>query len=95
MVDLVRGRLLGSMQLASGRLAMTDDGLGFSLVSWQSVLELEIGREVRGLMRGGDISWRLACLPPTLTRLSRISWPSSRREGLAVALNFVAVPPRS
>jgi hypothetical protein len=57
--DLVRGKLLGSMQLASGRVAMIDDGLGFSLVPWRPVLENQVGREVRGLMRGGDISWEL------------------------------------
>jgi type IV secretory pathway VirD2 relaxase len=55
----VRGKLLGSAQLASGRFAMIDDGLGFSLVPWRPVLEKEIGRQVMGVMRGGDISWQL------------------------------------
>jgi len=55
----VRGKLVGSAQLASGRFAMIDDGLGFSLVPWRPVLEKEIGRQVMGVMRGGDISWRL------------------------------------
>jgi type IV secretory pathway VirD2 relaxase len=55
----VRGKLLGSAQLASGRFAMIDDGLGFSLVPWRPVLEKEIGRQVIGVMRGGDISWQL------------------------------------
>jgi hypothetical protein len=54
----VRGKLLGSAQLASGRFAMIDDGLGFSLVPWRPVLEKEIGRQVMGVMRGGDISWQ-------------------------------------
>src|ERR1700730_13620087 len=31
----------------------------FSLVPWRPVLENQVGREVRGLMRGGDISWEL------------------------------------
>jgi hypothetical protein len=35
----VRGKLLGSAQLASGRFAMIDDGLGFSLVPWRPVIE--------------------------------------------------------
>jgi hypothetical protein len=56
----VRGKFLGSAQLASGRFAMIDDGLGFSLVPWRPVIEREIGREVMGVMRGGDISWQLA-----------------------------------
>jgi type IV secretory pathway VirD2 relaxase len=55
----VRGKLLGSAQLASGRFAMIDDGLGFSLVPWRPVLEKEIGRQVIGVMRGSDVSWQL------------------------------------
>jgi hypothetical protein len=55
----VRGKLLGSAQLASGRYAMIDDGLGLSLVPWRPVLDKEIGRQVTGVMRGGDISWQL------------------------------------
>jgi type IV secretory pathway VirD2 relaxase len=55
----VRGKLLGSAQLASGRFAMIDGGLGFSLVPWRPVLDKEIGRQVMGVMRGGDISWQL------------------------------------
>jgi type IV secretory pathway VirD2 relaxase len=55
----VRGKLLGSAQLAGGRFGMIDDGLGFSLVPWRPVLEKEIGRQVMGVMRGGDISWQL------------------------------------
>ncbi|HXW28072.1 MAG TPA: DUF3363 domain-containing protein [Xanthobacteraceae bacterium] len=54
----VRGKLVGSTQLASGRFAMIDNGLGFSLVPWRPVLEKKIGREVTGVMRGEDISWQ-------------------------------------
>ena len=55
----MRGRLIGSTQLVSGRFAMIDDGLGFSLVPWRPVIEKEIGREVIGVMRGTDVSWQL------------------------------------
>jgi type IV secretory pathway VirD2 relaxase len=55
----VRGKLLGSAQLASGRFAMIDDGLGFSLVPWRPMLQKNIGCEVMGVMRGGDISWQV------------------------------------
>ena len=55
----VRGKLVGSAQLASGRFAMIDNGLGFSLVPWRPVLEKEIGRQVLGVARGGDIAWQL------------------------------------
>ena len=56
--EAVRGKLVGSAQLASGRFAMIDDGLGFSLVPWRPVLEKELGRQVMGMMRGGDVSWQ-------------------------------------
>ncbi|KAF0096018.1 MAG: hypothetical protein FD144_5897 [Rhodospirillaceae bacterium] len=40
----VGGQLVGSTQLSSGRFAMIDDGLGFSLVPWRPALEQHIGR---------------------------------------------------
>ena len=43
----------------SGRFAMIDDGLGFSLVPWRPVIENQIGRQIMGVMRGGDVSWQL------------------------------------
>jgi hypothetical protein len=52
----VRGKLLGSTQLASGRFATIDNGLGFSLVLWRPVLGNKIDCEVMGMMRGEDIS---------------------------------------
>jgi hypothetical protein len=55
----IRGKLVGSTQLASGRFAMIEDGLGFSLVPWRPVIEKQIGREVIGVMRGTDVSWQL------------------------------------
>jgi Protein of unknown function (DUF3363) len=54
----VCGKLVGSTQLASGRFAMIDNGLGFSLVPWRPVLENRIGREVMGEIRGEDVSWQ-------------------------------------
>jgi hypothetical protein len=49
---------VGSTQLASGRFAMMDDGLGFSLVPRRPVLDNKMGREVMGEIRGEDISWQ-------------------------------------
>jgi hypothetical protein len=49
---------VGSTELASGRFAMIDNGLGFSLVPWRPVLENKIGREVTGVIRGEDVSWQ-------------------------------------
>jgi len=43
--------------LASGRFALLDDGVGFSLVPWRPVIERRLGQSVSGLVRGGDVSW--------------------------------------
>jgi hypothetical protein len=56
----ISGKLLGSVQLASERFAMIDGELGFSLVPWWPVIESEIGRQVMGIMRGGDIFWQIS-----------------------------------
>ncbi|MDP3243975.1 MAG: DUF3363 domain-containing protein, partial [Reyranella sp.] len=56
----ISGQLVGSTQLSSGRFAMIDDGLGFSLVPWRPVLEQRIGRVVSGVaLPGGDVNWSL------------------------------------
>ena len=56
--NYVSGTLVGSVNLASGKFAMIDDGLGFSLVPWQPVLEQRLGRHVTGIaMPGGGIDW--------------------------------------
>ena len=58
--EYVSGTLVGSTQLASGRFAMIDDGIGFQLVPWHPVLEKRIGQHITGIMRGaGGIEWGL------------------------------------
>ena len=49
--EYVSGTLVGSTQLASGRFAMIDDGIGFQLVPWQPVLDKQIGQHIAGVMR--------------------------------------------
>ncbi len=57
----VAGQLVGSTRLSSGRFAMIDDGLGFSLVPWRPALEQHIGRHISGIaMPGGDVDWSFA-----------------------------------
>ena len=52
--------LVGSTQLASGRFAMIDDGIGFQLVPWQPVLDKRIGQHISGILRNaGGIEWSL------------------------------------
>ncbi len=56
--EYVSGTLVGSTQLASGRFAMIDDGIGFQLVPWQPVLDKRIGQHISGIMRDvGGIEW--------------------------------------
>jgi hypothetical protein len=56
--EYVSGRLVGAANLASGRFAMIDDGVGFQLVPWQTVLEKRIGQQISGIARdGGGIEW--------------------------------------
>ena len=48
------------LQLASGRFAMLDDGLGFQLVPWSPSLEKRLGQEVGGVaLPGGGVDWSL------------------------------------
>ena len=59
--DYVTGKLVGSTQLSSGRFAMIDDGLGFSLVPWRPALDQHIGRHISGVaMPGGGVDWSFA-----------------------------------
>ena len=58
--DSVRGVYRRSAMLASGRFAMIDDGIGFSLVPWKPVLEQRLGQTVSGVFRGGSVSWDLS-----------------------------------
>jgi type IV secretory pathway VirD2 relaxase len=55
--EFVSGTLAGSADLASGRYAMIDDGLGFSLVPWQQVLDRRIGQHIAGIARDDGIEW--------------------------------------
>jgi type IV secretory pathway VirD2 relaxase len=56
----VSGVYRGRVQLASGRFAMIDDGLGFSLVPWSKQLDRHLGQYVSGNTRSsGGIEWTL------------------------------------
>lgn len=48
-----------SIQLASGRFAMLDEGTGFSLVPWRPVIEPRLGKMLTATVRGGSVSWDL------------------------------------
>jgi len=55
--EAVAGVYRQRLNLASGRFAMIDDGLGFSLVPWSPSLERHIGHHVSGLAQAGRIEW--------------------------------------
>ena len=57
--QLASGVYRQSIQLASGRFAMLDDGLGFSLVPWKPVIEHRLGQWLGVVVRGNSGSWRL------------------------------------
>jgi hypothetical protein len=58
--DPVEGTYRRRLDLASGRFAMIDDGLGFSLVPWTPPLDRHLGHTVSGMVgAGGGIDWTL------------------------------------
>ncbi len=57
--DPVSGTYRRSLLLASGRFAMIDDGIGFSLVPWRPVIEARLGQSVSAIVRGPTVSWAI------------------------------------
>ena len=55
----VAGIYRRSLMLASGRYAMLDDGMGFSLVPWKPVIEQRLGQQLAATVRGGGVSWEI------------------------------------
>ena len=56
--ETVSGIYRQRLNLASGRFAMIDDGLGFSLVPWSPSLEKRLGQQVGGVaLPGGGVDW--------------------------------------
>ena len=58
--ERVAGVYRQRLDLASGRFAMIDDGLGFSLVPWSPSLERELGKQVSHRLR---LRSRNCCCP--------------------------------
>ena len=55
----VAGTYRRSVILASGRYAMLDDGVGFSLVLWKPVIEQRLGQLLTANIRSAGVSWEL------------------------------------
>ncbi|MFZ7072585.1 DUF3363 domain-containing protein [Pseudomonas aeruginosa] len=55
----VAGVYRRSVMLASGRYAMLDDGMGFSLVPWKPMIEARLGQQLAAMVRNGGVSWEI------------------------------------
>jgi hypothetical protein len=53
----VTGTYRRNVMLASGRYAMLDDGVGFSLVPWRPLIEPRLGAHLSVTILGGGASW--------------------------------------
>ena len=53
----VAGIYRRSVMLASGRYAMLDDGMEFSLVPWKPMIEKKLGQQITASMCGGEMMW--------------------------------------
>jgi type IV secretory pathway VirD2 relaxase len=66
--ESITGTYRQRLSLASGRFAMIDDGLGFTLVPWTQFLERHLGKHVTG----------------KLAPAGRVEWDFSRKRGLGI-----------
>lgn len=58
--ETVSGTYRQRLQLASGRFAMIDNGMGFELVAWRPQLDKHLGQHVTGTIKaGGGIDWTI------------------------------------
>ncbi|EZP68031.1 Conjugal transfer protein TraI [Novosphingobium resinovorum] len=57
--DRIEGRLVGAIEMASGRHALIERSRDFTLVPWRPVLDRHLGKTVAGIVREGGISWTL------------------------------------
>lgn len=57
--DRIEGRLIRSIEMASGRHALVERSRDFALVPWRPVLDRQVGKVVGGIVREGGINWTL------------------------------------
>ncbi|MCY1364074.1 hypothetical protein D9M71_547480 [compost metagenome] len=55
----VSGVYRRDLQLVSGRFAVLEDGIGFSLVPWKPVIEQRLGQHLSAVLRGNQVSWQI------------------------------------
>ncbi len=100
--NYVSGTLVGATNLGSGKFARIDDGLGFSLVPWQPVLERRLGQQVAGVaVPGGGIDWTfgrtrgLGLCAGSIVGPGGAITATARQSALAATLIPVTNPPSS
>ncbi|HCL3394838.1 TPA: relaxase/mobilization nuclease and DUF3363 domain-containing protein [Pseudomonas aeruginosa] len=49
-----------SIVLASGRYAVLDDGMRFSLVPWKPIIEQRLGQQIAATLRDSGVSWEIS-----------------------------------
>jgi type IV secretory pathway VirD2 relaxase len=54
----IEGTYRRSVLVGAARMALIENSHEFTLVPWRPVLERQLGKEVAGMMRGAEISWR-------------------------------------
>lgn len=57
--DMIDGVLRRRLDLVSGRLALVEDSLEFTLVPWRPILERQLGKRLSSLMRASCLNWPL------------------------------------
>jgi hypothetical protein len=55
----VSGVYTRSIALVSGRFAMLEDGVGFSLVPWRPFIDKPIGQSLSAVVHGENASWEI------------------------------------
>jgi type IV secretory pathway VirD2 relaxase len=56
--ERVSGVYRRNVLLASGRFAMLDDGLDFTLVPWKPVIDQRMGQQLSVVVRGSSVAWQ-------------------------------------
>ncbi|MUT27291.1 MULTISPECIES: relaxase/mobilization nuclease RlxS [Mesorhizobium] len=57
--DRLEGKMVRSIELASGKYAVIEKSREFTLLPWRPVLDRHIGKEVSGVVGGEAISWTI------------------------------------
>jgi hypothetical protein len=57
--ERVRGTFKQTVQLASGKYALIENAIEFTLVPWRPIIERQRGQDISGTMHGTSVSWDL------------------------------------